>query len=142
MQKHGYALTDVTCFDLFPDTNRYLFAARDVDPGEVLEIVPVEKFPGVPDYYLLKIENVRSFSVTARSVQMPSPFGSLPGESNTSRSSVTVMASISKPAKSAGLGGWESRPLKYLTARPPQNLIVGGDDLHLVRRIDAYLDAR
>jgi len=52
-------------FNPYPESNRYLFAARDVDPGEALEIVPVEQYSGVPDYYLLKIENVRSFSVTA-----------------------------------------------------------------------------
>ncbi|MEA1970765.1 MAG: immune inhibitor A, partial [Thermodesulfobacteriota bacterium] len=48
-----------------PLTNSYLFAANNVGSDEALEIVPVEKYSGVPDYYLLKIENVRSFGVTA-----------------------------------------------------------------------------
>ena len=52
-------------FDGFAGTNSYLYAARNVGTEEALEIVPVEKYSGVPAYYVLKIENVQSFSVTA-----------------------------------------------------------------------------
>ena len=55
-------------FDLFGGafgSNMALFAARDIDPSSRLEAIPVEQFAGVPEYYILKISNVLSFTVAA-----------------------------------------------------------------------------
>ena len=50
---------------LYADTRLFLFAARDADPNpEVLELIPVEQFAGVPEYYLLHVLNVQSFWLT------------------------------------------------------------------------------
>ncbi|MFC1858044.1 proprotein convertase P-domain-containing protein [Thermodesulfobacteriota bacterium] len=56
-------MTDL--FNTYATTGKYLFAAQDVNPGEGLEIIPIEQFDGVPDYYLLQIINVQSFRVSA-----------------------------------------------------------------------------
>ncbi|MFC1858424.1 PA14 domain-containing protein [Thermodesulfobacteriota bacterium] len=60
----------------YADTRAFLFAARDTDPGEVLQVLPVEKFQGVPDYYLLHVTNVLSFRLTANDAPL-SPLGRL-----------------------------------------------------------------
>ena len=59
-------------FDLFGHedgfgSNLALYAARDIDPSGVIDAVPVEQFAGVPEYYILKVANVASFTVTAES---------------------------------------------------------------------------
>ncbi|MGI0501370.1 proprotein convertase P-domain-containing protein, partial [Limnospira platensis] len=57
-------------FDLFGGENGFgsnlaLYAARDIDPSGVIDAVPVEQFAGVPQYYILKVANVASFTVVA-----------------------------------------------------------------------------
>ncbi|MGB0582542.1 MAG: hypothetical protein ACPGVU_22895, partial [Limisphaerales bacterium] len=62
------------------DSNLFLFAAEDTDPGEALSVLPVEKFAGVPDYYILYVPNLRAQQIVAAN---PGPSnGRLTGTAN------------------------------------------------------------
>jgi hypothetical protein len=48
--------------------NYFLFAGRnDATPDQPLDVVPIEQFAGVPDYYLLHVHNVNAFRMIAES---------------------------------------------------------------------------
>jgi Ca2+-binding RTX toxin-like protein len=50
-------------FDAFAGRNLFLYAGKDIDPGDAITVVPVEQPAGVPDYYLVHVLNVAKYTL-------------------------------------------------------------------------------
>lgn len=61
LSQFGFQSTDTNN----PDRTLFLFAAADTDPGSVVSPVPIDQFPGLPDYYMIHIPNVNSMAIVA-----------------------------------------------------------------------------
>ncbi|MEQ1825056.1 MAG: SUMF1/EgtB/PvdO family nonheme iron enzyme, partial [Pirellula sp.] len=61
----GKRLYDFGYRDASGDPGRllYLFAGNDTDPGEGLSVVPVERFEGVPEHYLIHVVNPNNYAI-------------------------------------------------------------------------------